>query len=63
MIKKKSAVFLLKHLIFQISKSLMVGWISGKEDEEKYTATANKKFIFYVNFLQIFLSAQERESV
>ena len=41
----------------------MVGWISGKEDEEKYTATANKKFIFYVNFLQIFLSAQERESV
>ena len=44
MIKEKALFFQSK--IFQISKLLMIGWISGKKGKEKYTATANKNFIF-----------------
>ena len=41
----------------------MVGLVSGKKGKEKYTPTANKKFIFQINFLQTFLLARVRESV
>ena len=45
MIKEK-ALFLQKNLIFQTSKLLMVGWISGKKGKENYIqlATVNEKF-------------------
>ena len=44
--ERKKCCFLLKILILQTSKLLMVGWISGQKSKEKCTATINKKFIF-----------------